>query len=84
MHLSCLLGIKQVKANDLRTSQVAPVIKNPPANAGDKRNPGSITGSGRFPGGRNGNPLQFSCLENPMDKGDLWATVIVSHRVRHD
>ena len=75
MHLSCLLVIIQVKANDLRTSQVAPVIKNPLANAGDKRDLGSVTGSGRFPGGRNDNPLQFSCLENPMDKRDLSATV---------
>ena len=36
---------------------------------------GSIIGSGRSLGGRNGNPLQYSCLESPMDKGDLWATV---------
>ena len=54
---------------------MAPVIKNPAANAGDKRDPGSITGSGRFPGGGNGNPVQFPCLAKPMDKEDLWATV---------
>ena len=42
------------------------VVKNPPANAGDK---GSIPGSGRFPGEGNGNPLQYSFLENPMDRG---------------
>ena len=48
------------------------VVKNLPANAGDL---GSITGSGRSPGGRNGNPLQNSCLENPMDRGAWWATV---------
>jgi len=43
------------------------VVKNPPANAGDTRDMGSIPGSGIFPGERNGNPLQDSCLENPMD-----------------
>ena len=48
------------------------VVKNLPANAGDL---GSITGSGRSTGGRNGNPLQNSCLENPMDRGAWWATV---------
>ena len=42
------------------------VVKNPPANTGD---PGSIPGSGRYPGEGNGNPLQYSCLENPMDRG---------------
>ena len=39
------------------------------------RNPGSILGLGRSPGGRNGNPLQYSCLENSMDRGTWWATV---------
>ena len=48
------------------------VVKNPPANAADA---GSIPGSGRFPGVGNGNPLQYSCLENPMDRGDWRATV---------
>ena len=48
------------------------VVKNPPANAGDA---GSIPGSGRSPGGGNGNPLQYSCLENSMDTGTWWATV---------
>ena len=47
------------------------MIKNPPANAGDLRNVGSIPGSGRYPGGGNGNPLQYSYLENPMDRG-VW------------
>jgi len=51
------------------------VVKNPPANAGDVRNVGSIPGLGRFPGGGNGNPLQYSCLENSMDRGAWWATV---------
>ena len=48
------------------------VVKNSPANAGDA---GLIPGSGRPPGGRNGNPLQYSCLENPMDRGAWRATV---------
>ena len=49
--------------------QVAPVVKNPPANAGDIRDLGLTPKLGRFPGGGNGNPLQYSCLENPMDGG---------------
>ena len=53
----------------LQASQVALVVKNPPANAGDIRDVGSIPGSGRSPGGGLGNPLQYSCLENPMDRG---------------
>ena len=52
--------------------------KNPSANAGDIRDADSIPGSGRYPGGGHGNPLQYSCLENPMDRGVCWATV---HRV---
>ena len=43
------------------------MVKNTPANAGDSRGVGSIPGSGRSPGEGNGNPLQYSCLENPMD-----------------
>ena len=51
-------------------SQVALVVKNTPANEGDLRDVGSIPGSGRSPGEWNGNPLQYSSLENPMDRGD--------------
>ena len=51
------------------------LVKNSPANAGDIRDTGSIPGSGRSPGGGNGNSLQYSCLENPMDRGAGWATV---------
>ena len=50
-------------------------IKNLPANAGDVRDEGSNPGSGRSPGGGHGNPLQYSCLENPADRGPWWATV---------
>ena len=50
------------------------VVKNPPAHTGDVRDVGSIPGSGRFPGGGHGNPLQYSCLENPMDRGAWQAT----------
>ena len=49
-------------------------IKNLPANAGDS---GVIPGLERFPGKGNGNPVQYSCLENPMDRGAWWATVHV-------
>ena len=58
------------------SSQVALVVKNPPANAGDVKDAGLIPGLGRSPGGGYGNPLQYSCLENPMDRGDWRATVL--------
>ena len=58
-----------------RASQVALVVKNLPANAGDARDVGSIPDSERSPGVGNGNPLQYSCLENPMDGGAWRATV---------
>ena len=59
------------------------MVKNPPANAGDirdagyadLRDAGSIPGSGRSPGGGNGNPLQYPCLENPMDRG-AWQDIV--------
>ena len=54
------------------------VVRNPSANAGDTRDAGSIPESGRTPGGGHGNPLQYSCLENPMDRG-AWQAII--HRV---
>ena len=59
----------------LWTSQVAAVVKNLPANAGDTRDLSSILGSGRSSGVGNGNPLQYSCLGNPMDWRNCWATV---------
>ena len=57
---------------------MALVVKNRPAKAGDIRDTGSIPGLGRSPGGENGNPLQYSCLENHMDRGDCQTAV---HRV---
>ena len=59
-------------------SQEVLVVKNPPANAGDTGDVGLIPGLGRCPGGEHDNPLQYSCLGNPMDRGDWWAMV---HRV---
>ena len=61
-----------------RASQVALVVKNPPANAEAARDTGSISSSGRSPGEGHGNPLQYSCLEYLMERGTWWATV---HRV---
>ena len=52
------------------------VIKDLPTKAGDIRDMGSIPGSGRYPGGGHGNPLQYSCLENPMDRG-AWQAIVV-------
>ena len=51
------------------------MLKDPPANAGDARDLGLIPGSGRSLGGGNGNLLQYSCLENPMDKEAWWAMI---------
>ena len=51
------------------------MVKNPPANGGDVRDRGSVLRSGRSPGAGHGNPLQYSCLENPMDKGAWQAAV---------
>ena len=54
------------------------MVENSPASAGDIRDVGSIPGSGRSPGGGHGNSLQYSCLENPTDRGAWWVAV---HRV---
>ena len=56
-------------------SQVVLVVKNSLVNAGDIRDVGLIPGLGRSPGGEHGNPLQYSCPENPMDRGSWWSTV---------
>ena len=60
------------------------VGKEPACNAGDTRDMGSIPGLGRSPGGGHGNPLQYSCLENPVDRRAWWAIVHGRQRVRHD
>ena len=71
---------KQVKlclfwGSSNRTSLAAQLVKNLPANAEDARDTGSMPGSGTSPGEGNGNPLQYSSLGNPSDRGAWWATV---------
>ena len=63
---------------------MALLAQNPPANAGDIRDVGSVTGLGRPPGGGHGNPLQNSCLENPMDRGAWGAASTGSQRIGND
>ena len=60
------------------------VVKNLPASAGDPRDVGLICWLGRFPGAGSGNPLQYSCQRNSMDRGIWWATVHGPQTVRHD
>ena len=60
------------------------IVKNPPANAGDVSDAVSIPGLERSPGEGNGNPLQYSCLENPMDRGTGGLQSMGSQSVRHD
>ena len=83
----CILSFNKHKFNtDLIKSNVyslcgfrgGSVVKNPPANAGDVKDMGSIPGWGRSPGGGHGNSLQYSCLENPMVRG-AWQAIV--HRV---
>ena len=66
------------------SSQVALVAKNLSASAGDERHVGLIPGSGRYPGEGNGNPLQYPCQENPMDRRAWQATAHGVARVIHD
>ena len=78
-----VLCIKQIiysmyKINNLQAFQMVLVVKSMSVNAEDIRNMGLIPGLGRSLRGGHGNPLQYSCLENPMDRGFWWATV---HRV---
>ena len=73
------LALRQkLQGNFSGASQMALVVKNLPAKAGDTGASRSVPGSGRSPGVRNDNPLQYSCLGNPLDRGAWWATV---HRV---
>ena len=72
--VKCTLILKSKKKiflvfSVVQASQVVLVVKNPPANAGDVRDTGSIPGLERSTGGGHGKPLQYSCLKNPMDKG---------------
>ena len=68
----------------ISASQVALVVKNPPAKTGGIRDLGSVPGLGRSPGEGNGNPLQYSCLENPMDRGAWQATDHGISKSQHD
>ena len=76
VHLNHLIPLCYLKKNRIcRASQVVLVVKNLPANTGDIRDSSLIPGSGSSSGEGNGNPLQYSCLENPMDRGAWWAAV---------
>ena len=70
--------LKRLSSSSSRGSQVALVVKYPLANAGDVRDASSIPGSQRSPGGGQGNPLQYSCLENPVDRR-AWRALV--HRI---
>ena len=74
-------AIKQWPLSSSGASHVALVVKNLPADAGDTRDEGSIPGLGRFPRGGYGNPLQYSCQENPMDRGAWW---VADHKGRKE
>ena len=75
-----LLGEKKAvsRGHNIPETMVALVVENPPASIGGITDSDSIPEWGRSPGGGHGTPLQYSCLENPMDRGAWWATV---HRV---
>ena len=68
-------GAGGINLPDFLASKVASVVKNLPVNAGDAKDAGLISGSGRSPGKGNGNPLQYSCLGNPIDRGAWPGTV---------
>ena len=69
------LRIYEYRTEESWDSQMALVVKNLPANAGDTADMGLFPGPGRSPRGEHGNPLQYFCLENPMDRGAWQATV---------
>ena len=79
-----LNGISSDFCGSKGVSQVVLVVKNLPANAGDERDVGSILGSGRSPGGENGVPLQYSCLENPWTEEPGGLQSMESQRVGYD
>ena len=72
------------EGNSVICNNTALVLKNLPASAGDAKDVGSIPGSGRSPGGGQGSPLHYSCLENPMNRGAWWATVHGVTRAGHN
>ena len=76
--------MNRTPSQSLLASQVALVVKNPPANAGDARDAGLIPGSGRSPGEGDGNLLLYSCLENAMGGGAWQATDHELQRAEHD
>ena len=78
LYLLAILWNSAFRWEYLSFSQVPLMIKNPPANAGDIRDAGSIPGLGRSPGGGHGKPLLYSCLENPIGRGN-WQAMI--HRI---
>ena len=80
--LSILFSTRIQKKN--KDSEGPPWWLNGKESACDTGDPGSISGWGGSPGERNGNPLQYSCLQNPMDRGDWWATANGPQRVRQD
>ena len=71
----CEPAVPQAARREARKEMTAQPVKNPPASAGDPRVVSSIPGSGGSPGGGHGDPLQYPCLENPMDRGAWRATV---------
>ena len=89
MYTVLLIYTKQITNKDVQyntggASRVVLVVKNLPANAGEARDMGSIPGSGRPPGGGHDNPLQYSCLGNPMDRRAWWLIVhgVAKNRTR--
>ena len=79
-----LLTTTIISSPCVETPLCGSVVENSPANAGDARHAVSIPGSGRCPGEGNGNPLQYSCLENPMDRGAWQAAVVGLQIVGHN
>jgi len=75
LNFSAHCPIKSICSIGLRASQLAQFLQNPPANAEDARDVGSIAGSGKFPGGGNGSSLQYCCLVNSMNRGTWQATI---------
>ena len=75
--MRCNSGLPKLSPLPYRASQVALAVKNLPASAGDLRDTGSVPGSGRSSGEGHGNPLQCSCLENPIDR-EAWK--VIAHR----